>query len=84
MNPNPYKLFIQDLVSLIEEAVRANQDIIFMRDFNEAIRVDARMMAIVLTSGRLTDILYANRHANDAYIATYIRGKEGSTTICIT
>ena len=36
-NPHPRKLFIKDLLTLIKEAVKDNQDIIIMGDFNETI-----------------------------------------------
>ena len=73
-NPHPRKLFIKDLLTLIKEAVNDDQDIILMGDFNETIGEDPRMMAQVLTAGRLTNI-QANRHSNKTNIATYIRGK---------
>ena len=73
-NPNPRKLFIKYLLTLIKTAVNDNQDIILMGDFNETIGEDPRMMAKVLTAGRLTDI-HANRHGLNTNIATYIRGK---------
>ena len=37
VNPNPRKLFIRNLVLIIEDAVQADQDIILMGDINEAI-----------------------------------------------
>ena len=73
-NPHPRKLFIKDLLTLIKEAVNDDQDIILMGDFNEIIGEDPRMMAQVLTAGRLTDI-HANCHGNKTNIATYIQGK---------
>ena len=78
-NPNPRKLFIKDLLVLIEDSVRVDQDIILMGDFNETFGEDSKMMAQVLTAGRLTDA-HANRHGNKTNIATYIRGKRRSTT----
>ena len=70
-NPNPQKLFIKDLLTLIKTAVADDQDIIPMGAFNKTIGEDPRMMAQVLTAGRLTDI-HANRHSNKTNIATYI------------
>ena len=55
-NPNPRKLFINDLLELIEDTVQADQGIILMRDFNETIGEDPKMMAQVLTADRLTDV----------------------------
>ena len=73
-NPNSRKLFIKDLLALIKDAVQADQDIILMVDFDESIGEDPKMMAQVLTAGRLTNV-HANRHGNITNIATYIQGK---------
>ena len=72
-NPNTRKLFTQDLLALIEDAIQADQDIILMGDFSETISEDPRMMAQVLTAGRLINV-YANRHGNTTNIATHIWG----------
>lgn len=71
-NPNPRKLFICDLVKLIEDAMKADQDIILMGGFKKKIGKDAKMMARVLQVGRLTDV-HANKHGNHIKIITYIR-----------
>ena len=73
VDPNPRKNFIQDLLTLITTAKEDNQDIILMRDFNEAVGDDPKTMARVLSAGNLTDV-HAHKHGH-ANIATYIRGR---------
>ena len=45
VDPHPRKLFICNLLKVIENATTANQDIILMGDFNETIRDNPQMMA---------------------------------------
>ena len=74
-NPNPRKLFLKDLLALIEAVVQADQDITLMEDFNETIGEDPKMMAQVITAGKFTNV-HANRHGNTTNIATYIWGEQ--------
>ena len=73
VDPKPRKLFIRDLLKLIETAKADNQDIILMGDFNEAIGDDPKMLAKIVQAGNLTDV-HAHKHGYDKKIATYIRG----------
>ena len=73
VDPNPRKFFIRDLHTLITTATKENQDIILMGDFNEVCGDDPKMMAKILSAGKLTDV-HAHKHGH-ANIATYIRGR---------
>lgn len=66
-NPNPRELFISDLLSLIENVVNDDQDIILLGDFNKTFGDDITMVAKILTSGRLTDVhVYKHGQSNIA------------------
>ena len=73
VNPNPWELFIRDLHSLITTAIKENQDIILMGDFNEVCGDNQKMMAKILSEGKLTGV-HAHKHGH-ANIATYIQGR---------
>ena len=73
-------MFTNDLVVIIEDAVRADQDIIPTEDFNKTIKEDHMMMTRMLTEGRLTN-LHANRHGNNKTLPLAFRVNEGWTTI---
>ena len=73
VDPNSRKLFIRDLHTLITTVTEENQDIILMGDFNEVCGDDPKMMAKILSVGKLTDV-HAHKHGH-ANIATYIHGR---------
>ena len=70
-NPNPRKSFVKDLLTLIKDAVQTDQDNTLMRDFNETISKDSKMMAEVLTADRLIDV-HSNQHVNKTNIVIHI------------
>ena len=73
VDPSPCKLFICDLLTLITTATAENQDIILMGDFNKVVGNDPKMIAKVLSTGKLTDV-HAHKHGH-ANIVTYIQGQ---------
>ena len=73
VDPNARKLFICDLLILIITATKENKDIILMGNFNKVVGEDPKLMATVLSVGKLTDV-HAHKHGH-ANIATYIQGR---------
>ena len=71
-NPNPRKLFIEELIKVIEQAVRDKDDIILTGDFNEVVGEDSKLMAKVLRAGNLVDV-HEKKYGNACNIAMYIR-----------
>ena len=71
VDTNPRNLFIWDLHTLITTAIEENQDIILMGDFNEVCGDDPKMMAKIVSAGKLTDV-HAHKYGH-SNIATYIR-----------
>ena len=63
VDPNPRKLFIRDLQTLITTATEENQDINLMGDFNEVCGDNPKMMAKILSAGKLTDV-HAHKHGH--------------------
>jgi hypothetical protein len=53
--PDPKRIFIEDLTTMIKKARKEDKDIILTGDFNELVGDDPRGMAIVLSAGCLTD-----------------------------
>jgi hypothetical protein len=54
--PDPKKIFIDDLTALVKKARREDKDIILTGDFNELVEDDPRgMYTTVLSAGNLTD-----------------------------
>ena len=78
-DPNPRKIFIGDLLTLITTATEDNQDIILMGYLNEVVGNDPKMMARVLSAGNLTDF-HAHKHGH-ANIAPYIHGRPATTQL---
>ena len=70
--PNPKKIFIEDLVKVISKARASDKDIILTGDFNELVGDDPNMMAKVLLAGGLTDV-HGHQHGN-VDITTYTQG----------
>jgi hypothetical protein len=54
-DPDPKKIFIDDLAALVKKARRENKDIILTGDFNELVGDDPKGMSTVLSEGDLTD-----------------------------
>lgn len=55
VDPNK-KICIRDLLKIITTAIRDNQDIILMGDFNKTIGDNSKMMTKVVAAGRLIDV----------------------------
>jgi hypothetical protein len=55
-DPDPKKIFINDLTDIVTKACNEDKDIILTGDFNETVGDDASMMAKVVEAGRLTDV----------------------------
>jgi endonuclease/exonuclease/phosphatase family metal-dependent hydrolase len=71
-DPDPKKIFIEDLSAMVRKARKDDKDIILTGDFNELVGDNPRGMSKVLTSGDLTD---AHGHQHGTIdITTYTRG----------
>jgi hypothetical protein len=71
-DPDPKKLFIDDLTALVKKARMEDKDIILTGDFNELVGDDPQGMSKVLSAGCLTD---AHGHQHGIVdITTYTRG----------
>jgi hypothetical protein len=71
-DPDPKKIFVEDLTALVKKARNEDKDIILTGDFNELVGEDPRGMTKVLTEGNLTDA-HDYQHGN-VDISTYTRG----------
>jgi hypothetical protein len=71
-DPDPKKIFIEDLTDLVKQARKEDKDIILTGDFNELVGDDPRGMAKVLYEGNLTDAHEYQHGTVD--ITTYTRG----------
>jgi hypothetical protein len=70
--PDPKKIFINDLAELVRKTRKEDKDIILTGDFNELVGDDPNGMAKVLAAGDLTD---AHSHQHGIVdITTYTRG----------
>jgi exonuclease III len=72
-NPNPRKILIEDLRTLVSDLRSNGHDIILMGDFNEHIGLDPHGMASVLLAGGLIDS-HVSRHGIETEPSTYARG----------
>jgi exonuclease III len=72
-NPNPRKIFIDDLCILVSDLRRNGHAMILMGDFNEQLGSDPNGMASVLMAGGLIDSHFT-RHGLDDKPSTYARG----------
>jgi hypothetical protein len=71
-DPDPKKLFIEDLTALVKKARMEDKDIILTGDFNELVGDDPTGMVKVISAGGLTD---AHSHQHGIVdITTYTRG----------
>jgi hypothetical protein len=81
-DPDPKKIFIEDLTSLVRKARKEDKDIILTGDFNELVGDDPRGMSTVLLAGDLTD---AHEHQHGKIdTTTYTRGIKRLNYIFIT
>jgi exonuclease III len=72
-NPNPRKILIQDLRTLVTDLRSNGHDMIIMGDFNEQVGKDPHGMASVLLAGGLIDS-HVTRHGIEHDPSTYARG----------
>jgi endonuclease/exonuclease/phosphatase family metal-dependent hydrolase len=80
--PDPKKIFIDNLTALVKKARREDKDIILTGDFNELVGDDPRGMSTVLSAGNLAD---AHRHQHGVVnITTYTRGVKRLDYVFIT
>jgi hypothetical protein len=81
-DPDPKRIFIEDLATLVKKARKEDKDIILTGDFNELVGDDPRGMSTVLAAGDLTD---AHEHQHRIIdITTYTRGLKRLDYIFIT
>jgi hypothetical protein len=80
--PDPKKIFIEDLTELIRKARSEDKDIILTGDFNELVGDDPRGMTKVLEAGNLTDA-HGHQHGN-VDITTYTRGTKRLDYVFVT
>jgi hypothetical protein len=81
-DPDPKKIFIEDLTKLIKNARNEDKDIILTGDFNELVGDDANGMAKVLQAGNLTD---AHGHQHGIIDTnTYTRGTKRLDYVFVT
>jgi hypothetical protein len=81
-DPDPKKIFINDLKELISQARKADKDIILTGDFNKMVGDDSNGMAKVLMAGNLTDV-HSNQHGI-VDITTYTRGTKWLDCVFVT
>jgi hypothetical protein len=70
--PDPKKIFINDLKEMVMKARKEDKDIILTGDFNELVGDDPNGMAKVLSAGGPTDVHSQQHSIGD--ITTYTRG----------
>jgi hypothetical protein len=80
--PDPKKIFINDLKQLVVKARKEDKDIILTGDFNELIGDEPNGMAKVLSAGGLTDA-HSHQHG-EVDIATYTRGTKRLDYVFVT
>jgi hypothetical protein len=80
--PDPKKIFIDDLTKLVKQARKEDKDIILAGDINEMVGDDPNGMAKVLLTGNLTDA-HSNQHGM-VDITTYTRGTKRLDYVFIT
>ena len=81
-DPDPKKIFIQDLKEIVTKARKKDRDIILTGDFNEVVGDDSNGMAKALLAGNLTDA-HSNQHGM-VDITTYTRGTKRLDYIFVT
>jgi hypothetical protein len=80
--PDPRKIFIEDLTELVKKARKEDKDIILTGDFNELVGDDPNGMAKVLAAGNLTDA-HEQQHGT-VNISTYTRGSKRLDYVFVT
>jgi hypothetical protein len=80
--PDPKKIFINDLTELVMKARKEDKDIILTGDFNELVGDDTNGMARVLSAGGLTDV-HSHQHGV-VDTTTYTRGKKRLDYVFVT
>jgi hypothetical protein len=71
-DPDPKRIFIEDLTTIVKKARIEDKDIILTGDFNELVGDNSRGMTTVLSAGNSTD---AHEHQHGTVnITTYTRG----------
>jgi hypothetical protein len=80
--PDPKKIFINDLKEIIMKARKEDKDIILTGDFNEMVGDDMNGMARVISAGDLTDT-HSHQHGT-IDISTYTRGTKRLDYIFVT
>jgi len=81
-DPDPKKIFIEDLTELVKKARKEDKDIILTGDFNELVGDDSKGMSKVLSAGGLTD---AHSHQHGIVdITTYTRGTKRLDYVFVT
>jgi hypothetical protein len=73
-NPNPRKIHIADLKTLVTAFRRNGHDLIVMGDFNEQVGCDNNGMALVLAAGGLIDS-HVTHHGIELDPTTYAQGR---------
>jgi hypothetical protein len=81
-DPDPKKMFTEDLAILVTKARKEDKDIILTGDFNELVGDDPRGMLKVLSEGDLTDA-HEQQHGT-VYITTYTRGVKSLDYVFVT
>jgi hypothetical protein len=71
-DPDPKKIFIEDLSAMVKKARKDDKDIILTGDFNELVGDNPRGMSTVLSAGNLTNA-HGHQHGT-VDITTYMRG----------
>jgi hypothetical protein len=71
-DPDPKKIFIDNLAAMVKKARKEDKDIILTGDFNELVGDNSRGMSTVLSAGDLTDV-HGHQHGI-IDITTYTRG----------
>jgi hypothetical protein len=80
--PDPKKLFIEDLTDLVTKARAEEQDIVLTRDFSELVGDDPNGLAKLLSAGGLTDA-HSQQHGI-VDITTYTRGTKRLDYVFVT
>jgi hypothetical protein len=81
-DPDPKKIFINDLTALVKKARSEDKDIILTGDFNELVGDDPRGMSTVMLAGNLTDV-HGHQHG-EINITTYTIGVKRLDYIFVT
>jgi hypothetical protein len=81
-DPDPNKIFIEDLTAIVTKAQKKDKDIILTRDLNELVGDNPRGMTTVLSAGKLTDA-HGHQHGTVDF-TTYTRGRKRLDYVFVT